>query len=74
MTIYEVKQKTIDALGDIDVSKLSVMDVHCFVESLHKLNEIKEPDPTWGDTMKLLTEQMHTGFGSAKPATLNDLR
>lgn len=74
MTIYEVKQKAIDALGAVDVSKLSIMDVHSYVESLYKLNDIKEPDPTFADTMKSLTEHMAYGYQQPKPTTLGDLK
>lgn len=75
MTIYEVKQKVIDAMGEIDVSKLGIVDVLSYVDSLHKLNDIKEPDPTFADTVKILTDQMSCGFANApKPATLGDLK
>lgn len=74
MTIYEVKQKAIDALGEVDISKLSLMDVHSYVDSLHKLNEIKEPDPTFADTMKTLTDQLANGYQTPKPITLSDLK
>lgn len=75
MTIYDVKQKAVDALGEIDPAKLTMMDLTSYVNALHQLHEIKEPDPTWADTMKSMTEQLHAGWANApKPATLNDLK
>lgn len=74
MTIYEVKQKAVDALGEIDPAKLTMMDLTGYVNALHQLHDIKEPDPTWVDTMKMLTEQSKSLCCAPKPSTLNDLK
>lgn len=73
MTIYDAKQKAVDALGAIDLSKLSIMDVHAYVETLRKLHEIREPDTAYLDTMKKMTEQIKP-YEPPKPTTLGDLR
>lgn len=75
MTIYDVKQKAVDVLGEIDPAKLTMMDLSTYVNALHQLHDIKEPDPTFADTVKAMTEQLHYGLANApKPATLNDLK
>lgn len=74
MNIFEVKQKAVDALGEIDVSKLSIYDAHQYCEALHFLDKIKETDTLYIDAMKSLTEQMKTPYQPPKPTTLNDLK
>lgn len=73
MTIYDVKQKAIDALGEVDVSKLSIVDVRNYCESLKFLSDVKD-DAVFAETMKSLTEQMHKGWEPPKPTTLSDLK
>lgn len=42
MTIFEVKQKAIDALGAVDLSKLSLNDLTGYVQALTALHGIQE--------------------------------
>lgn len=73
MTIYEVKQKAVDALGAVDVTKLSLMDVEMYTRALGELDKIKEPDPTYFDAMKELTDKMSKGCEFPKAPTIGDL-
>lgn len=74
MTIYDVKQKAVDALGEIDPSKLTMMDLTSYVNALHQLHDIKEPDPSFADTMKEITAQFNSVKEMPAPKTLNDLK
>ena len=74
MTIYEVKQKAVDALGEIDPAKMTMMDLTSYVNALHQLHDIKEPDPTFTDTMKEITAQFNSVKEMPAPKTLNDLK
>lgn len=73
MTIYEVKQMAIDALGEVDVSKLGVFDARNYCESLKFLSEVKD-DAFFEKTMKSLTAQVQSGWNGPKVQTLNDLK
>lgn len=73
MTIYEVKQKAVDALGAVDTSKLTLMDLGSYANILSLLYNIKEPDPTFADSMKDLTEKMALGFNTPKQPVIGDL-
>lgn len=74
MTIYEVKQKAIDALGEVDISKLGVYDARTYCEALHFLSEIKEPDNTYFEQMQSMMDKLSEVKEMPKPATLNDLK
>lgn len=73
MSIYDVKQKAIDALGAIDVSKLSVSEAHQYCEALRFLSDIKD-DAFFSEAMNTLKESMNTKWEPPKPVTLNDLK
>lgn len=73
MTIYEVMQKAVDALGAVDVTKLSLADVGMYVHTLSELNGIKEPDPTFSESMKEITEKMVTGCAFPKAPSIGEL-
>ena len=73
MTIYEVKQKAVDALGAVDTSKLTLMDLGSYVQILNMLNGINEPDNSYLDTLKTLTGQLSNGCACQTYPSIGEL-
>jgi hypothetical protein len=72
--VKDVKNKVIDTLNDIDLSKLSIDDLQKYVNILGNVDLIaKEPDKTYLDTFGKLYDSFNTCCVS-KPQTLNDLK
>ena len=71
MTIFDVKQKAIDALGEIDLSKLSLCDLTGYVQALTTPNTIQEDK---SDMFKSYLDGLSAGAlnGMARP-TIADL-
>lgn len=71
MTIYEVKQKAIDALGAVDVSKLTLYDLGSFANTLETLGKIQEDSSAvWKEMIEKIQA---TGFNGPDKPTLADL-
>lgn len=71
MTIYEVKQKVVDALGMVDVSNLTLYDLGSFANTLETLHKIQEDSSA---VWKEMIEKIQTsGFNGPEKPTIADL-
>lgn len=73
MKISEVKQKAIDALGTIDLSKLTLPEIGTFVTALNTLSMIRESDEQ-SDTWKEIYDKLYTSFEQSKTKTVEELK
>lgn len=70
MDIFYLKDKAINAIGAVDLSKLSLNDMKTLAETLKMLDEIKPKDTTFEDALK---EMKDAAFNGYKYPTLSDL-
>lgn len=72
MKISEVKQKAIDALGTIDLSKLNLNEISMFVGVLNGLSLIREDDEL-SNMMKDLYSKIPLNYEPVKSPIISDL-
>lgn len=71
MTIYEVKQKAVEALGTVDVTKLTLYDLGSFANTLETLHKIQEDSSA---VWKEMIDKLQTsGFNGPEKPTIADL-
>lgn len=72
MKISEVKQKAIDVLGTIDLSKLNLNEISMFVNMINTLSLIREDDEI-SNILKDLCDKMPLNYEPIKSPVIGDL-
>jgi hypothetical protein len=73
-SVKDIKNKVLNAMNEIDLSKLSIDDLQKYVNILGNVDLIvKEPDKTYLDTFSKLCEGFNT-CAVQKPQTIGEMK
>jgi hypothetical protein len=72
MKIKDIKDKILTAMGDIDLSKVTLQDLKLYVDTVVEVEKLaKEPDP---DFYKVYSKLCDTIAYAPKAPTLNEMK